>query len=100
MLAGLSAALPTLAFAQTLPDLGGRTIVAVTENAYVPLNFADPRTGEWIGLEYDLVNDIAASQRPGGVAPLGLGRDDPRASAMASTTLPSTASRSIPSAPR
>ncbi|HTO27830.1 MAG TPA: basic amino acid ABC transporter substrate-binding protein, partial [Devosia sp.] len=32
-----------------LPDLGGRTIVAVTENAYVPLNFADPATGEGIG---------------------------------------------------
>ncbi len=42
-----------------LPDLGGRTIVAVTENAYVPLNFADPKTGEGIGLEYDLFNEIA-----------------------------------------
>lgn len=42
-----------------LPDLGGRTIVAVTENAYVPLNFADPATGEGIGLEYDLFNEIA-----------------------------------------
>jgi len=45
--------------AQDLPDLGGRTIVAVTENAYVPLNFADPATGEGIGLEYDLFNEIA-----------------------------------------
>lgn len=43
-----------------LPDLAGRTIVAVTENAYVPLNFADPETGEGIGLEYDLFNEIAA----------------------------------------
>ena len=42
-----------------LPDLGGHEIVAVTENAYVPLNFADPVTGEGIGLEYDLVNEIA-----------------------------------------
>jgi polar amino acid transport system substrate-binding protein len=42
-----------------LPDLAGRTIVAVTENAYVPLNFADPATGEGIGLEYDLFNEIA-----------------------------------------
>jgi polar amino acid transport system substrate-binding protein len=41
-----------------LPDLAGRTIVAVTENAYVPLNFADPATGEGIGLEYDLFNEI------------------------------------------
>jgi polar amino acid transport system substrate-binding protein len=46
--------------AQDLPDLDGRTIVAVTENAYVPLNFADPKTGEGIGLEYDLFNEIAA----------------------------------------
>ena len=42
-----------------LPDLAGREIVAVTENAYVPLNFADPATGEGIGLEYDLFNEIA-----------------------------------------
>ena len=36
--------------AQDVPDLGGRTIVAVTENAYTPLNFADPDTGAgtWI----------------------------------------------------
>ncbi|WP_108398388.1 transporter substrate-binding domain-containing protein [Devosia submarina] len=45
--------------AQGLPDLGGREIVAVTENAYVPLNFADPATGEGVGLEYDLFNEIA-----------------------------------------
>jgi len=45
--------------AQALPDLAGRTIVAVTENAYVPLNFADPKTGEGVGLEYDLINEIA-----------------------------------------
>ncbi|MBD8066261.1 transporter substrate-binding domain-containing protein [Devosia sp. PTR5] len=44
--------------AQDLPDLGGRTIVAVTENAYVPLNFTDPKTGEGVGLEYDLFNEI------------------------------------------
>ncbi|UJW84654.1 transporter substrate-binding domain-containing protein [Devosia sp. SL43] len=51
---GLSAAQ-----AQDLPDLAGREIIAVTENAYVPLNFADPATGEGIGLEYDLFNEIA-----------------------------------------
>ncbi len=44
--------------AQDLPDLGGRTISAVTENAYTPLNFADPETGEGIGWEYDAVNEI------------------------------------------
>ena len=27
----------------SLPDLGGRKVLAVTENAYTPLNFADPR---------------------------------------------------------
>ena len=51
-------ALPA-AQAQDLPDLARREIVAVTENAYVPLNFADPKTGEGIGLEYDLFNEIA-----------------------------------------
>jgi polar amino acid transport system substrate-binding protein len=45
--------------AQDLPDLGGRTIKAVTENAYYPLNFEDPATGEGIGLEYDVFNEIA-----------------------------------------
>lgn len=49
-----------VANAQDLPDLGGRTIVAVTENAYTPLNFADPDTGEGIGWEYDAFNEIAA----------------------------------------
>lgn len=45
--------------AADLPDLGGRTLSAVTENAYFPLNFADPKTGEGIGWEYDAVNEIA-----------------------------------------
>jgi polar amino acid transport system substrate-binding protein len=49
----------TIAAAESLPDLGGRTIVAVTENAYTPLNFADPKTGEGIGWEYDAFNEIA-----------------------------------------
>ena len=50
----------TAATAQdALPDLGGRTVVAVTENAYVPLNFVDPQTGEGIGWEYDAFNEIA-----------------------------------------
>ena len=54
-LAGI--ALPS--FAQDLPDLGGRTIKAVTENAYYPLNFEDPTTGKGIGLEYDVMNEVA-----------------------------------------
>jgi polar amino acid transport system substrate-binding protein len=49
----------TAATAAELPDLGGRTVKAVTENAYTPLNFADPKTGEGIGWEYDAFNEIA-----------------------------------------
>ncbi len=45
--------------AAELPDLGGRAVKAVTENAYVPLNFADPKTGQGIGWEYDAFNEIA-----------------------------------------
>ena len=57
LVAGLAAL--GVAEAQDLPDLGGRTIVAVTENAYTPLNFADPETGEGIGFEYDAFNEVA-----------------------------------------
>jgi polar amino acid transport system substrate-binding protein len=35
-----------------------KTIVAVTENAYTPLNFVDPKTGKAVGWEYDCVNEI------------------------------------------
>jgi polar amino acid transport system substrate-binding protein len=60
-LAGAAALLVTGIAAQAaeLPDLGGRTVKAVTENAYTPLNFADPKTGEGIGWEYDAFNEIA-----------------------------------------
>jgi polar amino acid transport system substrate-binding protein len=51
------AAMP--AAAAELPDLGGRTVKAVTENAYTPLNFADPKSGDGIGWEYDAFNEIA-----------------------------------------
>ena len=44
--------------ADDLPDLDGRVVRAVTENAYTPLNFADPASGEGIGWEYDAVNEI------------------------------------------
>src|SRR6202142_3844766 len=53
------AAFAGAAQAAGLPDLGGRSIVAVTENAYTPLNFADPKTGQGIGWEYDAFNDVA-----------------------------------------
>jgi polar amino acid transport system substrate-binding protein len=46
-------------FAQAkLPDLKGRPIRAVTENAFTPLNFVDPKTGKAGGWEYDAVNEI------------------------------------------
>ena len=58
-LAGTAMALlATSAFAQDLPNLEGRVIHAVTENAYYPLNFAGP-DGQGIGLEYDVINEVA-----------------------------------------
>jgi polar amino acid transport system substrate-binding protein len=61
VLAGLAAAalMPAVALASDLPDLGGKTAVVVTENAYPPLQFVDPKTGEQIGWEYDAMNEIA-----------------------------------------
>lgn len=47
------------AHAQSLPDLGGRTVVIVTENAYPPLQFIDPKTGDAIGWEYEAVEEMA-----------------------------------------
>ncbi len=42
-----------------LPDMKGQSVVAVTENNYVPLNFIDPATGKAMGWEYDAFNEIA-----------------------------------------
>jgi polar amino acid transport system substrate-binding protein len=42
-----------------LPDLEGREVVVVTENAYPPLQFVDPASGEAIGWEYDAMDEIA-----------------------------------------
>ena len=50
---------PTLASTADLPDLKGRTVVVVTENAYPPLQFIDPKSGEAIGWEYDAMKEIA-----------------------------------------
>ncbi|HVH03347.1 MAG TPA: transporter substrate-binding domain-containing protein [Amaricoccus sp.] len=52
----LAAACPALA---ELPDLGGREVTVVTENAYPPLQFVDPETGEQVGWEYDAMDEIA-----------------------------------------
>ena len=45
--------------AQALPDLGGKKVVVVTENAYPPLQFVDAKTGKQIGWEYDAMDEIA-----------------------------------------
>ncbi|MCF6304754.1 MAG: transporter substrate-binding domain-containing protein [Rhodobacteraceae bacterium] len=50
----------TSAMAQDLPDLGGQTVVVVTENAYPPLQFVEPSTGNAIGWEYDAMAEIAS----------------------------------------
>ena len=42
-----------------LPDLQSHTIVAITENAYTPLNFIESSTGEGIGWKYDAMHEIA-----------------------------------------
>ena len=50
--------LTTAAQAQDLPDLAGREIVVVTENAYPPLQFVDA-TGAAVGWEYDAMAEVA-----------------------------------------
>lgn len=60
-LAGCAPSAPAASSGQAsagLPDLKGRVIKAVTENAYTPLNFVDPKTGVAGGWEYDAVNEI------------------------------------------
>jgi len=61
VLAGLVAAalMPVAAMASALPDRAGKAVVVVTENAYPPLQFVDPKTGNQIGWEYDAMNEIA-----------------------------------------
>jgi polar amino acid transport system substrate-binding protein len=60
VLAVLAAFVPFTAAADGhMPDLEGREIVVVTENAYPPLQFIDPATGEAIGWEYDALEILA-----------------------------------------
>lgn len=47
------------ALAQALPDLGGRSVVVVTENAYFPLQFVDSKTGKPGGWEYDAMEELS-----------------------------------------
>lgn len=57
-LAAAAAFFTSPALAQDVPDLGGREIVVVTENAYPPLQFLDD-AGTAIGWEYDAMAEIA-----------------------------------------
>lgn len=61
LIASLAAAalLAASAMAADLPDLGGKEVVVATENAYPPLQFVDPKTGDAIGWEYDAMAEIA-----------------------------------------
>ena len=54
-----SLCLPMAILAADLPDLQGREIIVVTENAYPPLQFVDPKSGEAIGWEYDAMRELA-----------------------------------------
>ena len=57
-LAGLAMTFSSAVFAQDLPDLGGKEIVIVTENAYPPLQFLD-KDGKAVGWEYDALAELA-----------------------------------------
>ncbi len=57
-LAVTAAIMTTTAAAQDLPDLAGRAITVVTENAYPPLQFVDG-SGAAVGWEYDAMAEIA-----------------------------------------
>lgn len=41
-----------------LPNLNGRTVVAVTADDFTPFQYIDPQTGQSVGYEYDLVEEI------------------------------------------
>jgi polar amino acid transport system substrate-binding protein len=58
-LASCAAPAPAAAPAAAKPnDLGGREIVIAVENAYPPFNYKDEKTGDNIGMDYDIVNDV------------------------------------------
>jgi polar amino acid transport system substrate-binding protein len=60
--ATVAAVTATASFAEShggVPDLGGREVVVVTENAYPPLQFIDG-SSEAVGWEYDAMAEIAA----------------------------------------
>lgn len=50
----------TFSSAGDLPDLAGKEIAVVTENAYPPLQFLEPGTGKAVGWEYDAMAEIGS----------------------------------------
>ena len=59
LLAGIAlASFASLALADGLPDMAGKEITIVTENAYPPLQFLD-KDGAAIGWEYDAIAEMA-----------------------------------------
>jgi len=59
LLAGIAlASFATVALADGLPDMAGKEITIVTENAYPPLQFLD-KDGAAIGWEYDAIAEMA-----------------------------------------
>jgi polar amino acid transport system substrate-binding protein len=54
----VAAAFGTAVLADALPDMAGKEITIVTENAYPPLQFMD-KDGKAIGWEYDAIADMA-----------------------------------------
>ena len=59
LLAGLAlASFATVALADGLPDMAGKEITIVTENAYPPLQFLD-KDGAAIGWDYDAIAEMA-----------------------------------------
>lgn len=59
VIAAVLTAISGTALAADLPDLSGKEVVVVTENAYPPLQFIDPKSGDAIGWEYDAMAEIA-----------------------------------------
>jgi polar amino acid transport system substrate-binding protein len=54
-------AVPTEADASSdLPDLGGRVLTVGTNASYPPMEFVDDESGEIVGFDIDLMNEIAA----------------------------------------
>ncbi len=60
LFAALAALVVLPAAAADLPDLGGKTVTVVTENAYFPLQFVDTKTSQPVGWEYDAMAALAA----------------------------------------